>query len=311
MIRRKVLKVASNDMSVTGLKPDKLNRQQLRDLYEMTYEKLRVDPQIFDLFQRAVKEQWTSKSKWDLEMENLQWYRDNKASVREYLMLSANPEGADFIQKQKDSSENVRRTAMQLGVNLDAATLDKLSKDSMMQGWGAPDQAYLLEQAIIASPQNGEYGGDIQKNALSLKALAEANGVSYSEQYFESAGKSIASLATNEDYWTAQIRKEAASQLPVFAEQIQLGVNVRDIASPYLKAMEDVLEINQKNISLQDPTILGALSNYDSKGNPYAMNLGEFKRSLRKDKRWLETDKAQNEITAATGSVLKLFGLSG
>ena len=75
--------------------------------------------------------------------------------------------------------------------------------------------------------------------------------------------------------------------------------------------MEDVLEINQKNISLQDPTILGALSNYDSKGNPYAMNLGEFKRSLRKDKRWLETDKAQNEITAATGSVLKLFGLSG
>ena len=88
-------------------------------------------------------------------------------------------------------------------------------------------------------------------------------------------------------------------------------MNVRDIASPYLKAMEDVLEINQKNISLQDPTILGALSNYDSKGNPYAMNLGEFKRSLRKDKRWLETDKAQNEITAATGSVLKLFGLSG
>ena len=53
------------------------------------------------------------------------------------------------------------------------------------------------------------------------------------------------------------------------------------------------------------------MSKYDSKGNPYAMNLGEFKRSLRKDKRWLETDKAQNEITAATGSVLKLFGLSG
>lgn len=303
--------MASNDMTVTGLQPDKLNRQQLRDLYGMTYERLRVDQEIFDLFQRAVKEQWTSKAKWDLEMENLNWYKTNKASVREYLMLSANPNNADFIQKQKDSAEYVRKTAMALGVNLDPARQDVLTRESMMQGWGSPDQAYLLEQAIIDSPNTGEYGGDIQQNALSLKALAEANGVTYNDQYYESAGKSIASNATDAEYWKTLIRKEAASQLPVFADQIQAGVNARDIASPYFKAMQDVLEINDKSLSLQDPTILGALSNYDSKGNPYAMNLGEFRRSLRKDKRWLETDAAQNEITAATSGVLKLFGLTG
>lgn len=299
-----------NDVQpITGLKKDKLSRGQLRDLYEMTFEKLRVDESIFSLFQEAIKGGW-DKAKWDVEMEKLPWYQDNKASVREYLMLAANPDSADFKQKQADAAENVRRRVMTLGVNLSPEEQAILSKQTLMEGWGAPEQAYLLDQAILASPQTGDYGGDVAKNATALKAIAQANGVYYDDSYFDSAGVSIASRATESSYWETKIREVAASQLPVFKDQIMLGLNANAIAAPYLKSMADTLELNVNDLDVNDPTILGALSGYDSKGNPYAMNLGEFKRSLRKDKRWMDTTDAQNSITNAASGVLKMFGIS-
>ena len=297
------------EQPITGLKPDKLSRGQLRDLYEMTFEKLRVDPSFLPFFQRAYDGQW-SRAKWDVEWKQLEWVKKNKASVREYLMLAANPDNADFKQKQADAAENVRRRVMTLGVNLSPEEQAILSKQTLMEGWGAPEQAYLLDQAILASPQTGDYGGDVAKNATALKAIAQANGVYYDDSYFDSAGVSIASRATESSYWENKIREVAASQLPVFKDQIMLGLNANAIASPYLKDMADVLELNINDLDVNDPTIMGALSGYDSKGNPYAMNRSEFRRVLRKDKRWMETTDAQNSITNAASGVLKMFGIS-
>jgi hypothetical protein len=187
----------------------------------------------------------------------------------------------------------------------------------MMFGWGDPSNAYELQRSILKNytpageTDTTDYVGDIGANADKLQTLAYANGVEFSDGWYNSAAKSIASGLSNEDYWTQKIRQEAASTFPVFKDQIEMGVNVADIASPYLKSMSELLEINPAEIKLNDPTILGALTNYDEKGNPRAMNLGAFRDQLRKDPRWMETDKAQNEIAGITGSVMKMFGLVG
>lgn len=304
----------------TGLPADKLSRKELRTLYNMTYNRLRVDDDIFDLFQRAYEGQWTQE-KWDAELEQTDWYKNNSASVRNYLMQAADPNNADFLEKKKDSSEYVRRTAMNLGVALDVATLNDLTEQSMMFGWGEASNAYELERAILKTTPGGyegvsdadtkDYVGDIGTNASELQALAYANGVEFNDGWYNSAAKSIASGLSQKDFWEQKIRQEAASTFPVFKDQIEMGANVADIASPYMKTMAELWELNPNDIKLTDPTLLGALTNYDDKGNPRAMNLGAFRDQLRKDPRWMETDKAQNEIAGITSKVMEMFGLVG
>lgn len=302
------------------LAPDRLSKKDLKALYGVTARKLAVDKEIADLFKRAFDEQWT-QARWDSELENTNWYRTNSASMRTYLMAAADPTNADFIEKKKDTYEFVRRAATQEGVALTAAQINDLTEDTMMNGWGEPGQEYELQRAILALTPGGfegesevdttDYAGEIGVSADSLAALAAANGVEFSQGWYNSAAKSVQSGLTDATFWEDKIRQEAASTFPVFQDQIKMGVNVADIASPYIRTMSELWEINPADIKLNDNTLLGALTNYDEKGNPRAMNLGAFRDQLRKDPRWLETDKAQNEIAGIASGVMKMFGLVG
>jgi hypothetical protein len=65
------------------------------------------------------------------------------------------------------------------------------------------------------------------------------------------------------------------------------------------------------SISLDDPYIRQALTGVNDKGEPAATSLWEFQKKLRSDPRWMNTAKAQNEITGVTGKVMQMFGLTG
>ena len=298
----------------TGLRMDKLSREQLAALYGYTSRQMNLDSSFKAIFDDAFAEQWTGdvgKAKFISRLQETDWYRTNADPVRKYLMAATDPTSADFIDLQNQSREYVRKTAMAKGVPIDDARLDELSEDSLMGGWGDPSRAYLLERAIVGSTATGDYTGEIKATASGLAAMAMANGVKMSDNYFQSAAKSVASGLSGADYWENQIREQGASTFPVFAEQIRLGMNVADIASPYLRTMAETLDLNVNEIQLNDPTIMGALTNYNEQGKPYAMNLGEFKQKLRERPEWKDTDQAQNDISSITSSVMKMFGLRG
>jgi hypothetical protein len=42
-----------------------------------------------------------------------------------------------------------------------------------------------------------------------------------------------------------------------------------------------------------------------------AMPLWDFEQQLRKDPRWLNTNRAQNDITGVASAVMQMFGLRG
>ena len=298
----------------TGLRQDKLSRVQLAALYGYTSRQMKLDPSFKAIFDDAFEEQWTGevgKAKFISRMQDTEWFRTNSKQVRDYLSAATDPTSADFLDLQTQSREYVRKTAMAKGVPLDDARIEELSEDSLMGGWGDPSRAYLLERAIVGSTATGDYTGQIKATADALSAMAMANGVTMSDNYYQSAAKSVASGLSMPDYWEKQIREQGASTFPVFAEQIRMGMNVADIASPYVRTMAETLDLNPASIKLNDPTILGALTNYNEQGKPYAMNLGEFRQKLRKRPEWLDTDQAQNDITSITSSVMKMFGLRG
>lgn len=313
-------KSRGNAQALTGLNKDKITPEVMAALFGYTKAQMDVDPDFRKLFDLAVENNWqgeVGKANFIAALQNTNWYKTNSKSMRDYLLAAADPTNLDFVEKRKDSYEYVRQTAQSLGVGLDQKALDELTTQSMMFGWGDPSNAYELQRSILnnytpaGEEDQTDYFGDVGANADKLQALAYANGVEYNEGWYNSAAKSIASGLSSEDYWTQKIRQEAGSTFPVFKDQLAMGMNVSDIASPYLKSMSELLEINPAEIKLNDPTIMGALTNYDEKGNPRAMSLGAFRDQLRKDPRWMETDKAQNEIAGITGSVMKMFGLVG
>jgi hypothetical protein len=69
--------------------------------------------------------------------------------------------------------------------------------------------------------------------------------------------------------------------------------------------MAPVLELNPDSISLNDPTLRGAI------GQDKEMTLYDFQRSLRKDPRWQYTNNAREEVSDAALRVLKDFGFQG
>jgi len=304
-------KSKTRSATVTGQKPDTLSQEELQANYGITAQQLLVSPDIANLFQEAWKGKW-KKELFNAKLEQTNWYQDNAKPMREYLLAASNPDSADWIRKKADSLQHVKDVQLSLGSNFSEQQLSDMSVQAMMYGWNEPGHEDQLRREMSKLLPEGTYGGDIQKNADALSRLASANGVDFGDVWFQSAGKSIASKLTDSQYWETQIRKESASMFPIFKDQILSGmVNAQDIASPYMKMMQDTLGINADAIKVNDPTILRALTNYDDKGNPSAMNLGAFQQQLRNDPRWLETDKAQNQITGVASKVLEMFGVTG
>lgn len=288
--------------------PDKLDRSTLQALYGVTAAQLAVDDDLFQTFQLAFEQDWDKARFWSA-LEQTDWWRRNSKSMREYLLAAADPNNIDFKNLQEDSREYVLQTALDLGISLDDADIEDLSTQSLMFGWGDPAQKYELERAILNKPAKGPYTGNIMGVSQSLKALAQANGVDYNEKWYEDAALSVASKKTRPDFWEQKVRQQAASMFPVFADQIEAGLNVYDIAQPYIKTMADEWGISPTAITLKDPTLLKGITNFNDKGNPYAMNLGDFRRMLRNDPRWMDTDRAQNDIGRVASQVLAMFGI--
>lgn len=307
MASRKPAAAAQNTGTATGLAQDQLTRAELRAEYGVTARQLKVSDDLFNLFQRAFEGQW-AKERFDSELEQTAWYRKNAAPMRNYLLLKA-AGGADWTAKVKDTQEAIRQQAMAMGVNLNAEDIAGLATQSMMYGWGEKGQEYELQRAIAEIPsRDGEYGGDIAKNADMLRATALANGVKLDEQWYQSKAKSIASGLSLPADAERQVREFAAQKTPGFAEEIMAGQDLTALVSPWRRMMADEWEMSETAIPLDDPTLMSAIGGFDEQGKPVKENLGEFGVRLRKDPRWLTTTAGQNKQISAMSGVLKMFG---
>lgn len=308
-MRLEVSKVASERKPRKGgdQKQDTIDRDTLRALFGYTEAQINLDPEIAALFEEAVREKWqgeTGKAIFQNRLQQTQWWQSNSESMRDYLFRKANPD-ADWRQLTADSEEAVRQEAMAMGVELTPEEVRSLTERSMMYGWYKPEKKFELRRAM-GGTETGS--GDIAGVANSLRELSYEMGINFNDEWYASAGKSVASKLTTADFWGNKIRERAAAQFPMFSDQIKAGQSVRNVASPYITMMSDEWEMPEQQISITNPTILRAIG---GNGGNQMMNLSDFQRTLRRDPRWMNTNKAQNEITGVASAVMQMFGLRG
>ena len=83
-------------------------------------------------------------------------------------------------------------------------------------------------------------------------------------------------------------------------------VSLKELSGNYINNMAYTLELNQDSIDVLDPTIQAALKNNGNKG---MMNLTDFDKMLRNDKRWSKTRNAREEAAKYAYDILNSFGL--
>lgn len=284
----------------------KLDPKTVASQYGYAYAFMTSDPELNSLFNTAVKGNW-NQDRFTAALKTTQWYKKNGETSRQYLYLQKT-DPATLQSRISQVSAQISAKASQVGAIMDAGTVARISEDALRYGWNDQQISSTLSRYVHAT--NGMYSGQSADNAEHIRQTAWRNGVRLPEATVQQWIQGIASGTTTLDSTVANLRAQAKSIAPAFAKEIDSGMDLYDIASPYMQTMGKVLELNPSSLDLFDPTIRSALSTKDSNGNPVSKPLWQFENDLRSDPRWLKTQNAQDSMMSAGKKVLSDMGFA-
>lgn len=204
-----------------------------------------------------------------------------------------------------NKKEAIKLIATELGVELTDGQINSLGYDYANGNIDA-----TTVKSRIASTGNINFAtGEAAKTIDSLKATAASYGVSYDPSWYNQSAKDILIGKVDNDTITQQLKELAKSRYPSLAKQIDSGYTVKQIASPYLQSMANILEINPNDITMEDPTIKQAFTSLNADGQPSTKALWQFEQDLKQDPRWRFTKNAQTDLMGTARKVLQDFGL--
>jgi hypothetical protein len=163
---------------------------------------------------------------------------------------------------------------------------------------------------IGGKPTEG-YSGQALKDYQTIQSIARSNGFSVKDivpggQSEQQVLQGIATGKIDPNRLAQDARKLAAQGQPQYVRDLLgQGYNLDQVYAPYRQTMANLLEINADQIDINDPTLRTAITD---KGD---MNVYDFKRTLKADKRWQYTENAKQEVSDAALKVLRDFGFQG
>lgn len=286
---------------------------------------LKANAEIRELVDKAIASNAFNSAKGQQKFINdfraTETYRQNGAYMADYLRQQ-DAGGENWRIKQQSAADFVKQTAAEIGATLDDTQAQTFADLALMHNWTDPARKYLLKQALTGQLSWTDSAGKEYKfetdfldysrgSAVTqindLRKLAMRNGVDYTDSWYESAARSVLSNASSIEDWRADIRETAAGLFPVYAEKIRGGMDVMDLANPYIARMEKVLEMDRSQISLDNQYIKQALGSVDDKGTPKAMNLWDFEKTLRATPEWSYTKQASDKAGEITSTILRMF----
>lgn len=287
------------------LDQDRISNELIGRDYQTAARLLQSDPFIRELFETAIQQRQPVAA-FQAAIKNSDWYQTVGGEYGRKAWFSKTLGGADWEDQMQQARDVVGRQAVSLGATLSAEELELFAERYLFEGWFDAGRIGLLNDAL-ASKVQADAGSQIAVRDA-LFALAQDNGVSVSDQWFNEASQSIArgdSTQADQEMW---IREQAAAKHPLYADKIRGGLTVKALASPYTQRMAEILELNADGISLDDPLIGQALGGVDAQGNPVAMSYTDFENLLRQDPRWETTKNGMNTLMNTVTSFSKSWG---
>lgn len=285
-------------------KVDTIDQREMATQYGLSYAFLKGHPELRRVFEQAVAETW-SPARFVAEIRNTNWFKNTSESRRKYQQLAAS-DPQTLQDMMHETRASVRDMATEMGAQVSDALLSRISKNVLRYGMNDAQIRDTLAGAVRMGSQD-TYGGQAAANVEHLRQTARNNGVTLSDKTVNNWAVRLAAGETIEGF-DAYVRGMAKQAFPSFADQIDAGVDVADIADPYREQMARTLELNPQDIDLFDPTLRGALQAQTPDGQIGLKPMWQWERELRKDQRFDQTQTARGEATKFAGELAQMFG---
>lgn len=232
------------------------------------------------------------------------WFKTYGVEVTERLSQEKSSPGV-FKTNITNTVDNIKAQANVQGFELSDAEANDIARDAYIYG-----SAYNSNKIIARIASVGDVAGGLAlSNINALKEYGANMGVAHDEGWYVEAARNIGENKSTSEEWKSQINDVAKSKYGAFATQIDSGLTVKQVASPYLNSMANILEVSPDTIGLSDPTINKALTNLNKDSQPALQPLWQFETDLRKDPRWATTKNARDTVDNTARKILSDFGL--
>jgi len=213
-----------------------------------------------------------------------------------------------YEQKINEYKGQLKAIATLAGRTVSDADIEAVAKEAFEKGLNPND---VTTKAMLQSHFGDIVGGAALTAINTLKEYGLDNGVARDDAWYASAAKSIADGTSTLNTWQEILKKDAISKYPMYAEQINAGQTVRNVLSPYMSSMQNILEIPMGSVNLNDPTLnMATRGKLDEKNNPTPMSLYDFEIALKKDPRWGFTKNARASLDSVGRDIATSLGVS-
>lgn len=283
-----------------------LSLDQLRSEYPTVAALITSVPELQSIYNQAVSGTW-STDKFIAAIQNSQWWASTSSTARQaFATMKADP--ATWNQNINNLQTQMQSVAAQLGVQLTPQQAQQIAVDAITNGYDQNTAVLNQKMAEFLKPASGNhFGGQAGSYEDQIRQSMMDLGVFMPESQLQNQIKQIVAGKQSVQGVTAQLRTQAASMYPAYSNQINSGMNLSDIASPYMQRAQQLLEMGSGSVNIQTPIIKNALQ-YTVDGKPTAMPMYDFEKQVRQDPRWLSTDNAQDAFMSNAHQVLVNFG---
>lgn len=273
-------------------------------------------PEVGALMEQAVREKWTT-DRFNMAVANTGWWKNTPAPERQWIAQKvADPSTAD--NELRAGGEQIIQIAKQLGLPLDYDQWERAQQlwlDARLKGYDAALTRGFIYNELV-DQQKDLYGGGLFGQVMGqMRQLAAQYGYSPTDQemireaqpMFTGVGE-VGNMAG----WENKMKKFAAGKYSAFADRINAGETVMDIARPYVDVYAKVLEVNPQDVGLDDKYLQQWLQGRSEAGKPpAAVPVWQAAQELRKDARWGYTNNAREAAASVATTIGKAFGFIG
>ena len=249
----------------------------------------------------------------DRELPKQEYFMSMYGTQVETAIQGAQPELAADVERAVDlKRQAINSLAERFGIQFpEDKNVDDFAKLAWSNGWGN-DEILLNMRPFLTDTL--ESGADVTGSAGSfrdeLMIWARRNGIALDNS---SAAKYVANMTLGSqslDNVKQDIRDTyLTGAYPAWSDRIKAGFDPSEIAAPYRLRMANLLEVDEKDIDLNDALLQKAMQGVGADGKPSVTPLYAFDREIRKDDRWQYTENAMDTYAKVGTNLLQMFGL--
>lgn len=288
------------------------SKEVLSNKWGFAYAIIKQDPQLERFFNREVAKYLKNPSGFSKEAFFLNLEKQpfsQKYSTAAIQDMNFEARYPDLYQQQIEGEvEDLRDVTLNMGAQLNDDELLKLVKDKRRLGLTDAQVSNRLAKDYL-TVRDGRFSGAAGTKQDQLNQWAIKNSITLSQETVQNYVREIAMGNTTEDDVKNDLRRTyMAGAFPAWADRINAGQDIYDIANPYRSRMAALLELSEEEINFNDATLSKGLQGVGADGKPGVVPLYEFDKMVRKDPRWDRTENALKTYTDVGTNLLKMFG---